>query len=110
LNAATTRWLRTASRQAIHKVSGARLVRRHQPRAMKLASMDAIYEKDVMRPVYPADRLAVSAADTAPHRRSYLFLAHGARGYLPDDIPGDDRPELVAALYDAVGRWLRTED
>jgi SnoaL-like domain len=79
------------------------------PQGWKLASMDAIYEKDVMRPVYPADRLAVSAADTAPYRRSYQFLAYGARGYLPDDIPGDDRPELVAALYDDAGRWLRAE-
>jgi len=79
------------------------------PQGWKLASMDAIYEKDVMRPVYPADRLAISASDTTPYRRSYQFLAYGAHGYLPDDIPGDDRPELVAALYNAAGKWLRAE-
>lgn len=80
------------------------------PQGWKLASMDAIYEKDMIRPVYPADRLAISADDTAPYRRSYQFLAHGARGHLPGDIPGDDRPELVAALYGAADRWLRADD
>jgi hypothetical protein len=79
------------------------------PQGWKLASMDAIYEKDEMRPVYPAQRLTISASDTAPYRRSYQFLAYGARGHLPADIPGDDRPELVAALYDAAGKWLRAE-
>jgi len=63
----------------------------------------------VIRPVYPADRLAISAGDTAPYRRSYQFLAYGARGHLPGDVPGDDRPDLVSALYDGVGQWLRAE-
>ncbi|WP_405166397.1 nuclear transport factor 2 family protein [Nocardia sp. NBC_01499] len=77
------------------------------PRGWKLASMDAIYEKDVVTPVYPADRLAISAVDTAPYRRSYQFLAYGGQGQLPEDIPGDDKPELVDALYDAAHKWLR---
>jgi hypothetical protein len=63
----------------------------------KLASLDAIYEKDAMTAVYPRDRLAISRQDTAAYRRSYQFLAYGGRGQLPDDIPGDDRPDLVAA-------------
>jgi len=49
----------------------------------------------------------LSAGDTAPYRRSYQFLAYGARGHLPGDIPGDDRPDLVSALYDDAGKWLR---
>ncbi|MFB9628708.1 hypothetical protein [Nonomuraea helvata] len=74
----------------------------------KLASLDAIYEKDAMAPVYPADRLAISRQDTAPYRRSYQFLTYSARGHLPADIPGDDRPDLVAALYDEAETWLRS--
>ena len=35
-NAAAMRWLRMASRQAIHSVMGVRPVSRHQPRAMLL--------------------------------------------------------------------------
>ncbi|MEV4110675.1 hypothetical protein [Nonomuraea sp. NPDC049695] len=58
-------------------------------------------------PVYPADRLAISRQDTAPYRRSYQFLAYGGRGHLPADIPGDDRPDLVAALHDDAETWLR---
>lgn len=72
----------------------------------KLASMDAIYEKDALRPVYPADTLQITAEDTAPYRRSYQFLAFGGAGRLPEDIPGDDRPELVEALYTAAQQWL----
>lgn len=72
----------------------------------KLASMDAIYEKDVFRPVYPADTLQITAEDTALFRRSYQFLAFGGNGRLPEDIPGDDRPELVDALYAAAHHWL----
>lgn len=69
--------------------------------------MHAIYEKDVVRPVFPADILKITAADTKPYRRSYQFLAYGGNGTLPDDIPGDDRPGLVEALYAAAHQWLR---
>lgn len=72
----------------------------------KLASMDAIYEKDAVRPVYPADTLQITAADTAQYRRAYQFLAFGGAGRLPDDIPGDDRPDLVDALYASAHEWL----
>jgi hypothetical protein len=72
----------------------------------KLASMDAIYEKDSITPVYPGDRLHITAEQTAAYRPSYRFLAYGAHGHLPDDIPGDDRPDLVNALYAANEAWL----
>lgn len=75
----------------------------------KLAGLDAIYEKDTMIPVHPADRLTVSARDTACYRGSYRFLAYSAGGHLPDDIPGDDRPALVTALYDDAGAWLHSD-
>jgi hypothetical protein len=75
----------------------------------KLASLDAIYEKDTVIPVHPADRLTVSRHDTARYRSSYRFLAYSAGGHLPDDIPGDDRPDLVTALYDDAGAWLHPD-
>jgi hypothetical protein len=73
----------------------------------KLASMDAIYEKDSIAPVHPGDRLDITAEQTAGYRPSYRFLAYGARGHLPDDIPGDDRPDLTKALYADIEAWLR---
>jgi hypothetical protein len=39
------RWLRMACRQAIHRVSGASPVRRHQPRAMLLLAGSLMVEK-----------------------------------------------------------------
>ena len=48
--AAGMRWLRMAGRQAIHRVSGARPVRRHQPRAM-LVVAGSLMEKVRSAPV-----------------------------------------------------------
>lgn len=81
-----------------------RVVRTHD--GWKLASMDAIYEKDSITPVHPGDRLHITADQTAAYRPSYRFLAYGANGHLPDDIPGDDRPDLVTAVYADVKAWL----
>lgn len=72
----------------------------------KLASMDAIYEKDSITPVHPGERLDITTEQTAAYRPSYRFLAYGAQGHLPDDIPGDDRPDLVTALYTDIEAWL----
>ena len=45
------RWLRTASRQASHRVSGARPIRRHQPRLMSLLAWSLMVEKVRSDPV-----------------------------------------------------------
>jgi len=45
------RWLRTASRQASHRVSEVTPVRRHQPRAMLVVAVSLMVEKVRSEPV-----------------------------------------------------------
>src|ERR1022692_901344 len=45
------RWLRTASRHAIHRASGVTPVRRHQPRAMLVVAGSLMVEKVRSAPV-----------------------------------------------------------
>lgn len=68
-------------------------------------SMDCIYEKDCLT---PAGLGAVSGV-----RESYGNLTHiiGSEGYsIAQDLPGDDRPELTAALMEQAGRWLSEKE
>src|SRR5581483_2665727 len=68
----------------------------------KLASFDCIYQRDELKAVNPAETLPIDWNRLAHLRPSYCFLIAiaEARGYAIDhDLPGDDRPDLVAALY-----------
>ncbi|EGW40847.1 peptidase S11 D-alanyl-D-alanine carboxypeptidase 1 domain protein [Desulfosporosinus sp. OT] len=70
----------------------------------KIASMDAIYEKDSLVPVSPA---SVHPSNTC--RSSYMLLTSmiGSEGYAIDqELPGDDCPELSDALLSKVEGWL----
>lgn len=70
----------------------------------KIASMDAIYEKDSLVPVSPA---SVHPSNTC--RSSYALLTSmiGSEGYAIDqELPGDDCPELRDALLSKVEGWL----
>ena len=77
---------------------------RRENRIWKVVSMDCIYEKDTLTPAGPAPF-------PPGERESYANLTRviGAEGYgIAPDLPGDDRPELVEALYQKASGWLET--
>ena len=75
----------------------------------RLQSFVVIWERDVMRPVPPADRLPLDWALVSTLRASYRFLAYYQKSRGVDvnpDLPGDDRRDLVDAFYAKEERWL----
>ncbi|MDB4987930.1 MAG: hypothetical protein JWN04_3108 [Myxococcaceae bacterium] len=76
------------------------------PQGWRLVSLDAIYEKDFIAPVLPGERLTMDTDRLSSLRPSYRFLAYVSGRPIPDDLPGDDRPELTKALYSEAERWL----
>jgi hypothetical protein len=72
----------------------------------RLASLDAIYEKDAITPVVPGELFPIDRARLSAERPSYRYLAYLAGGRLPTDLPGDDRPELVTQLMTDALTWL----
>ena len=76
----------------------------------RLASLDAIYEKDTIAPVNPSDPLTIDSELLRTYRPSYRFLCYVLQsvGRSADQtLAGDDRPDLVAALYADAEAWLR---
>ncbi|MDR1236837.1 MAG: nuclear transport factor 2 family protein [Propionibacteriaceae bacterium] len=74
----------------------------------RMASFDSIYVKDRIDPV-AAPLPALDADLLAQGRPSYRHLAYLNRqsGYtVPDDLPGVDRPDLVAACYADAEAWV----
>ncbi|MBN7586104.1 nuclear transport factor 2 family protein [Clostridium beijerinckii] len=70
----------------------------------KIASMEAIYEKDCLIPASPEDM-----KPNPNSRDSYANLSKviGSDGYeIDQDLAGDDRPELREALLARVENWL----
>lgn len=70
----------------------------------KLASLDAIYEKDCLVPASPEGMEPPEGA-----RASYanVISVIGSEGYdMNADLAGDDRPELRDALLEKAAAWL----
>ena len=79
----------------------------------RLASFDCIYQRDELKAVNPTQALPIDWERLGRLRPSYCFLISiaEARGYAIDhELPGDDRPDLVAALYRAGDAWLADGD
>jgi hypothetical protein len=73
-----------------------------------IARLDCIYERDTLTPTMPASQIVLDALALAKLRPSYRMGAYvfGQRGYtVNQQLPGDDRPEQVAALYRDAFRW-----
>ena len=75
----------------------------------KLLSFEVLFERDVMKPVNPAEPLPVDWALLDTLRPSYKFLAYiqRARGVTvnPDRL-GDDQPERLEAFHAEEEKWL----
>lgn len=79
----------------------------------RLAWFDNIYVKDRIDPVEPGARVETDAALLGAARPSYRWLTYTnvRRGIaVPDDLPGDDRDDLVESLWAEARAWLRGTD
>lgn len=75
----------------------------------KMKSFEAIYQKDCIMPVNPADKVPIDWHEVGRYRGSYRIWAWAMskRGYtVPDDLLGDDRPDIVAEFYGQMEEWL----
>ena len=75
----------------------------------RLASLDAIYEKDTIALVNPSDSLTIDSKLLQTYRPSYRFLCFALQGLgrsVDQTLAGEDRPDLVAALYADAEAWL----
>jgi 2-iminobutanoate/2-iminopropanoate deaminase len=75
----------------------------------RLVTFDAIYGKDRLDPVLPGTSIQLDADTLGQARRSYRYLTYlNRQGRYPvsDDLPGDDRPDLVEAFYAEAQEWL----
>ncbi|MER0278991.1 hypothetical protein ABRY18_02255 [Clostridioides difficile] len=74
-----------------------------------IISMDAIYEKDIILPVYQDGDVKISKEDIKDYRPSYASLSYmlSTDGYkINQELPGIDRPEMVDSLYKDADKWL----
>ncbi|XPP26806.1 MAG: nuclear transport factor 2 family protein [Leucobacter sp.] len=75
-----------------------------------IEALDAIYESDSMQPAVIGQSLDLDVEVLLSRRESYRYLAYlmwlRAGEHVPDDLPGDDRPELTTALYEQAFAWL----
>lgn len=79
----------------------------------RLCSFDSIYGKDRIDPVIPGQPVVIDPDELAKGRPSYQFLTylnHRSGRPVPQDLPGDDRPDLVAAFHADALEWLSVGD
>ena len=79
----------------------------------RLRSFDSVYGKDRIDPVVPGRRVEIDAALLAAGRPSYQFLTYlnnRSGDPVPQDLPGDDRPDLLETFYADAEEWLELGD
>jgi hypothetical protein len=75
----------------------------------RLRTLYAVYQRDTIAPVNPADELTLDAEVLAGLRESYRYLSYWSLALgssTRQDLPGDDRPDLVAQCVQADEEWL----
>ncbi|MEV0845958.1 nuclear transport factor 2 family protein [Streptomyces sp. NPDC049954] len=75
----------------------------------RIRTLDAVYEYATLSPSIPGQSIRIPEEDLAQYRPSYALLAWNiareGRSPSQNDL-GDDRPEELAALYEAIWEWL----
>lgn len=77
-----------------------------------IVSLDAIYDKDSLIPVYPNNNIVIPIDEISKLRPSYANLAYvlGKQGLkVSTDLPGMDKPVKVNKLYKEADSWLCKE-
>jgi hypothetical protein len=80
-------------------------------RGWRLKSFMGIYHRDTLTAVNPSDRLPIDWAQIKTFRPDYQFLCYVMmrRGYtVSQELPGDARPDIIAAYRAGADRWLET--
>ena len=83
-------------------------VERHEDTWL-IVDLTCVYERDTLAAVVPDTKIPLDRSLLATFRPSYRFLAYqfSVLGVtVADDLPGDDRPEELAALYAQSRTWL----
>lgn len=93
-------------------VSDVRLVYRlkKSENGWKIYSIECIYEKDALHPLWGVERMP-KMERMEGLRESYMFLGMilSAKGRkVSTELPGEDRPDTVAGLYEKYRIWLET--
>ena len=81
------------------------------PRGWRLKSFMGIYSRDTLTAVNPNDKLPIDWNEIRKFRPEYRFLCYAMmqRGYsVSQELPGDERPDIVNAYYAKCERWLET--
>lgn len=74
----------------------------------RLAGFDAVYQRDELSCAVPGQSVTIAPADLEAYRPSYRLLAYclGREGFpVRDDLAGEDRPDLLAALTQELWTW-----
>ncbi|TCC97328.1 bile acid 7-alpha dehydratase [Pedobacter frigidisoli] len=76
-----------------------------------IAGFEAIYEKDALVPVTPNSSITIPTEEISKFRPSYANLCYALskEGHpVAQDLPGIDKPEMVAKLYEETEIWLNS--
>lgn len=74
----------------------------------RIVGFDAYYMRDEITSAVPGQTVPVDAKELAPFRPTYRMLSYylKSQGFeIDSNLPGEDRPELVAALNREIFAW-----
>jgi SnoaL-like protein len=74
----------------------------------RIVGFDAVYMRDELTPAIPGQSVSIDLKDVQSYRPSYRMLSYylNHQGFSVDsNLPGEDRPDLVAALNLEIYSW-----